>query len=368
MGTEIERRWLLPALPGTPGKLLARRTRHIAQGYLERSDPRMSMRVRIVDDAAAVITAKSGSGMERTEEECAIPLDAARILMARSDHRLEKTRYDVGNWEVDVFHGPLEGVVLAEFESTDRAAVLTAAPEPWMGPGAVEVTESLTNLHLARVATDLGTTTLPTTFPLMKVPSLNVWRVKRLVITGGPGSGKSTLLGILRTAYPDLMFVPEVATILISQVGIRPGDDAMSVRKFQQAVYRTQRIFEYTSREFASLGGKRAIVMDRGTLDNAAYLPGGAREFVSLVNSAVQSEFDNYDAVISLAVPPREIYDRIRGNNSARSESFEEAVRLGNLISLAWELHPHFTAVGNHDGWDGKVAAVRRILDGLLAQ
>jgi len=363
MGTEIERRWLLPSFHEDDPAWHPNRTRRITQGYLERSDPLQSLRVRIVDDRTAVITSKRGTGMEREEEEHDIPLGAARTLMGIADHRLEKTRYHVGPWEVDVFHGPLQGLVLAELEGK-REEVLAAAPEPWMGPGVVEVTDSLTNLHLARWATDLGTGGRQ---PLRLPDFEATMRIRRVVITGGPGSGKSTVLAELRPLYPEAMFVPEVATILISQVGIRPkADDPVSLAKFQQAVYRTQRIFERTSAEFAALEGKRLVVMDRGTMDNAAYI--GVRELERLVNTTARAEYSYYDAVIALEVPPRDIYERVKANNPARSEEYADAVALGERIGHAWSGHPNFRSIGNEDGWDGKVSWVQFVLDGLLGR
>jgi len=362
MGTETERRWLLPAFSlFAAGLPRPSRIRRIEQGYLERSDPLQSLRVRIVDGTDAVITSKRGAGMERTEVEEPLTLRAANILMDIADHRLQKVRYNFGPWEVDIFDNPLYGLVLAEFEG-ERDDVLAARPEPWMGPGVVEVTDSITNLHLARWATDLGTGgNRPLRLPNFEA----VRRVRRVVITGGPGSGKSTVLTELRPHYPDAMFVPEVATILISQVGVRPKPgDPVSLAKFQQAVYRTQRIFERTSVEFAALEGKRLVVMDRGTMDNAAYI--GVRELERLMNTTARAEYSYYDAVIALDVPPRAVYERIKGNNPARSEDYPAAAALERAIVGAWSGHPKLAIVGNDGGWDGKVADVRRVLDGLL--
>jgi len=361
MGTEIERRWLVRNLSG----IGADAVRHIEQGYLERSSPLQSLRVRIIDNSSAVITGKTGTGMSRSEIEEPIPLAAARMLMEFCDHRITKTRHVIGPWELDVFSGVLEGVVLLEFESGNEQEVLDAVPPLWAGDP-VDVTDSLTNLHLARLASDM-------TGPGGQTPlNLTAWdaarAVRRVVITGGPGSGKSTIMRGLKDRYPSGQFVPEVATLLMSEVGIRPGADPLSNRRFQQAVWRTQKIFERTSVEFAAMSGKDLVVMDRGTMDNAAYLPNGTTDLEKLFNTTARAEYSNYDLVLNLAVPPREVYEVIKCNNPARGEDFEGAVRLGNLISLAWECHPRYRAIGNHDGWEGKVAAVTRELDQLTAK
>ncbi len=361
MPTEIERRWLVRTTQASPGATLLTlptvpdAVRHIEQGYLERSGPLQSLRIRIIDNRKAVVTGKTGSGMERDEEEYAIPLDAAKLLMRFCDHRLMKTRHVLGPWEIDEFHGPLAGIIMAELESPDRAVVLAAVPPVWLGD-TVEVTESLTNLHLARLATDREGTGYA---PLRLVDVQTFGCVRRIVVTGGPGSGKTQLLRELRQTMPDAHFVPEVASIVISQLGIKPSGDAVRMRRFQNAIWRTQKIFERTSVEFAASEGKRMVIMDRGTVDNAAYLPGTIRTMEHLFNTTLVAEYSNYDAVLWLEPAPRDVYERIKSNNTARSESYEDAVQLGQGVADVWRSHRNFTVIPNGTSWEEKVASAR---------
>jgi adenylate cyclase len=118
MASEIERKFLVE---GDGWKAQADRGKAITQAYLA-STHKASIRVRITDDAKAVITIKSaGSGTSRLEFEYPIPLDDAReLIKLREGRLLEKRRHIVGagklKWEIDVFGSDLKGLVIAEIE------------------------------------------------------------------------------------------------------------------------------------------------------------------------------------------------------------------------------------------------------------
>jgi adenylate cyclase len=100
-------------------------------------DKGVTLRVRIIDDAEAVITIKAGGfEVSRSEFEYRVPLEDARAMMALcGDATIEKTRHDVDveglKWEIDVFAGANEGLVLAEIELADDDQNF-ARPE-WLG-------------------------------------------------------------------------------------------------------------------------------------------------------------------------------------------------------------------------------------------
>lgn len=132
MGIEIERRFLItddrwrPAVTGT---------RRLRQGYLAREDG-VAVRLRI-DGGAARLTIKGRGGLSRPEFEYALPLAEAEEMLATlcTGRSITKTRHLVPHggltWEVDVFEGPLAGLVIAEVElpSTDHPVGLPA----WAG-------------------------------------------------------------------------------------------------------------------------------------------------------------------------------------------------------------------------------------------
>jgi adenylate cyclase len=103
--------------------------KRIAQGYLN-TDPDRTVRVRIKDsDGFLTIKGRSNVvGMSRFEWEQKIDLDAAQHLLQLCEPGLiDKFRYEVkvGNhlYEVDVFLGENEGLIIAEIElaSEDEA-------------------------------------------------------------------------------------------------------------------------------------------------------------------------------------------------------------------------------------------------------
>jgi adenylate cyclase len=124
MATEIERKFLVS---GTGWQAAAERSVSMRQCYLARTDA-AAIRVRIVDDAKAYLTIKSAvPGSTRDEFEYEIPVEDARQLATlRTGVLLEKRRYYVplgeAMWEVDVFEGAHEGLVIAEIELSDADA------------------------------------------------------------------------------------------------------------------------------------------------------------------------------------------------------------------------------------------------------
>ncbi|HEX9980583.1 MAG TPA: CYTH domain-containing protein [Flavobacterium sp.] len=94
----------------------------IAQGYLN-SDPKRTVRVRIKGEKGFLTIKGKGnaSGMTRFEWEKEIPPQEATALLALCEEgKIEKVRYDVrvGDhiFEVDVFSGENDGLIIAEIE------------------------------------------------------------------------------------------------------------------------------------------------------------------------------------------------------------------------------------------------------------
>ncbi len=108
MPTEIERKFLvlecdLSRLSGGE---------RVRQGYLC-FEPVVRVRVRSREGSLTI----KGPGLGRRPEfEYPIPLDEARQLLGLCRAVIEKTRYVIGRVELDVFAGPLAGLVLAEVE------------------------------------------------------------------------------------------------------------------------------------------------------------------------------------------------------------------------------------------------------------
>lgn len=147
---EIERKFLIAAedLPSLAGL----ETKKLSQFYLgEGFDP--AIRVRIVEEAKAWLTLKGKpSGLSAPEFEYAIPLadalEMARVL--NTSAVVEKTRYllPLGElvWELDVFAGANEGLIVAEIELSDEDQSVDLPA--WCGPE-VSTDPRFKNINLA---------------------------------------------------------------------------------------------------------------------------------------------------------------------------------------------------------------------------
>jgi adenylate cyclase len=118
MALEIERKYLVI---NDNWKSAVEAETALKQGYLT-AQPDLAIRVRI-DGAQAQLNIKSAtSGISRSEYEYAIPRqDAEEILDSLvTGTVIDKTRYKVRSgehlWDLDVFHGDNEGLVVAEVE------------------------------------------------------------------------------------------------------------------------------------------------------------------------------------------------------------------------------------------------------------
>lgn len=136
MATEIERKFLVT---GDGWESASAGTR-IAQGYLS-IDADRTVRVRLAGNEAWLTIKGRSEGISRAEFEYPIPPDDARELLKLClPSVIDKTRHRIpfgGHvWEVDVFHGDNEGLVVAEVELVDES-VLPEIP-PWAG---VEVSD-----------------------------------------------------------------------------------------------------------------------------------------------------------------------------------------------------------------------------------
>ena len=102
------------------------KTIHIVQGYLSRVPERV-VRIRIKDDKGFITIKGKNVGATRFEWEKEIPVEEAKKLLELCEPGLvDKTRHLIKNtdgkhtWEVDVFHGRKEGIVIAEIELDDE--------------------------------------------------------------------------------------------------------------------------------------------------------------------------------------------------------------------------------------------------------
>lgn len=110
----------------------------IRQGYLN-ADPCRTVRVRIAGEKAFLCVKGKTVGDTRREYEYEIPACDAREMLSGlcRPPLIEKRRFfcrvDGFDWEVDVFAGSNEGLVLAELECTAGGRWPESLPR-WIGP------------------------------------------------------------------------------------------------------------------------------------------------------------------------------------------------------------------------------------------
>ena len=116
MAKEIERKFLVNKELFKPNG----KGEYIAQGYLS-SNVEHTVRVRIKKDCGFLCIKGKNEGIIRNEFEYEIPLSDARELLKMCEPAIiVKNRYiiNIENsiWEVDVFEGDNEGLIVAEIE------------------------------------------------------------------------------------------------------------------------------------------------------------------------------------------------------------------------------------------------------------
>lgn len=131
MTTEIERRFLVGEMPLGPGAGMRLRQAYIAL------DDGVAVRVREAG-TRQVLTVKGGDGLIRTEVELPLAPDEFEALwLLAGERRIDKTRFRVPvgehTAELDVFAGPLHGLVMVEVEFPSEDEARAFAPPAWFG-------------------------------------------------------------------------------------------------------------------------------------------------------------------------------------------------------------------------------------------
>ena len=117
MGKEIERKYVVNTSAWKPRDAGT----HFKQGYLNSQKERV-VRVRIEGDRAKLTIKGVSVGVTRSEFEYSIPAEDAAILLDNLceqpliDKHRHKEVHGGKTWEIDVFHGDNEGLVVAEIE------------------------------------------------------------------------------------------------------------------------------------------------------------------------------------------------------------------------------------------------------------
>lgn len=198
--------------------------------------------------------------------------------------------------------------------------------------------------------------------------------ISKIVITGGPSAGKTTAMSWVQNAFTQMgytvLFVPETATELITG-GVAPwtcGTNAEYQKCQMKLQIEKEKIFEQAARTMTA--DKVLIVCDRGTLDNKAYM--NDIEFAEVIQFIGSNEVelrDNYDAVFHLVTAAKgaeEFYTT--ANNSARTETVEEAAALDDKLISAWTGHPHLRVIDNTTNFEEKMKRLIAEISSFLGE
>lgn len=186
------------------------------------------------------------------------------------------------------------------------------------------------------------------------------------MLTGAPGSGKSTIARELARRYPDsFVVVPEAATQYYTALGYRW--DQLTIeqqREAQRSIYRLQ--VEQEAR-LASLHPDKTLLMDRGTIDGAAYWPDGPADYWRDLGTTESREISRYAMVIVLESSAAiGLYDG-DVSNQVRFEDAPAALENAKLLGTLWSAHPRVHLVPAYRDLEEKIGVVEKLVRGFLA-
>jgi len=192
--------------------------------------------------------------------------------------------------------------------------------------------------------------------------------MRKVVITGAPGSGKTVITSRLAADHPDrFVRIPEAATQVYTLLNTRWDQLDLAGRyDAQRRMYRLQ--LEQEAQADREHPRGKILLLDRGTIDGAAYWPDGPEPFWRDVGTTHARELARYDAVILLETAAAlGLYDG-DASNAVRFEDASAAIAAGETLKRLWEGHPRVLPVAAQLDLAHKLAAVEQLLDELLAR
>ncbi|MEN9647446.1 MAG: hypothetical protein RLY57_250 [Candidatus Parcubacteria bacterium] len=163
--------------------------------------------------------------------------------------------------------------------------------------------------------------------------------VHKAAILGTVGSGKSTGMARLVSHFEDMGFItgvnPETARFLIES-GFDPRLPRFHKAGFQEELMRLMIASEDARMNLlrnATGSPRRILLCDRGLPDSLAYVPYRVyQKALRTINMTVTGARDRYHSAHMLEAAPREFYR----NDSARPETYEDAIRMQRSLWRAW--------------------------------
>lgn len=184
--------------------------------------------------------------------------------------------------------------------------------------------------------------------------------VIKIVLTGGPCSGKTTALAYvsekLREQGIEVITIEERATKLILN-GKTPQN--LGRYEFHKLLFELQLAEENEKTAIANKMPCDRVVMlsDRGLLDNKAFVTQEEFDRYSSLNGVNEDIIRNsYDAVFHLVTAADGAESSYNlTNNTARSETIEQAKMIDKEILSVWTGTPHLRVIDNSTSFDKKL-------------
>jgi predicted ATPase len=186
-------------------------------------------------------------------------------------------------------------------------------------------------------------------------------QAKKIVLTGGPGAGKTVVAQeVVRRLPGRFVLVPESATHIYTTLNTRWDKlDLAGRRDAQKQMYLHQLDQE---QRFGAADPDKPLLLDRGTIDGAAYWPDGADQFWSAMGTTLEKELARYDQIIFLETAATlGVYDGAVSND-VRFENAAEAIESGKLLMRLWGSHPRVRYVGAFADLEHKIRMVVDLL------
>lgn len=212
--------------------------------------------------------------------------------------------------------------------------------------------------------------------------SKSVWKI---VITGGPIGGKSKAIKVVKKRLCEMGYrvfvIDEIATKLFSgafpDVGKIHERDFGLYCKIQETILLRclNEIKEHESDAGLMPREKFVLLLDRGPMDTAAYMP---REYFNAMLEQnrlslcdVRDNFDGVIHMVSTADGAEEVWQKAmeeRQNNARWETSLEQAKDLDKRTRQVWIGTPHLRVIDNSTDFDGKVERLWKAVLHIIEQ
>lgn len=193
-------------------------------------------------------------------------------------------------------------------------------------------------------------------------------QIHTIAITGGPCAGKTTAINYLQRKLEDFGFT----VIVVSEVATELINSGLTPKRIQRIDFQRELLDHMIEKEnrwkrlAASMDTDKVVILcDRGAVEIAAYT--SQEEYDEVLRDSGHNvtgiRDGRYDAVIflnSVAVDAPSFYTC--ENNTARTESLEEARQLNARTLEVWVGHPHLRVIDNSTDLQGKL---KRILQAV---